>query len=251
MVRVRGSHRAGAHHPRQAPADARGDPPAHGRRHPAHRGQVERGRAAAEPAHQACLRRHEPGGVSGLLPLRRPDGARASAGHEGDPHHHRRRAALGDGRRPRTQLRDRQLEGQRGRVRPVCRRGRAPLFGALRRPARGALLHDLERAQPPQLPEADLRRAAGVPQAGRHGAAPDPPQRPERREGVRGRAGAGGPRPDRDGPEGLSAPLAVPRTNGCGAPAAGVVAAASSASTRTASRTTRTAPPNACRAGAT
>ena len=160
VVGVRGPHRARAGDPGQAPADARAD-----RLHMGAdtlRVEVKWNEVAPLPsaAHEACLRRVEPRGVPGLLPLRRPDRAGARARHAGDRHDHRRRAALGDRGRPRPQRRDRRTGRSAPASTAASRRGRKPLLRQVRRAARGALLHDLERAQPPQLPQAHVPGAA-------------------------------------------------------------------------------------------
>ena len=127
VVRVRGPHRARAHDAGQAPADARADPPPHGRRHAARRGQVERGRAAALGAHQAGLRRDQPGRVSGLLPLRRPD--RCARG---------RSACGSSSRSPATPRAGRPRAAAAAASRPPTGRSAPASTGALRPRSRGA-----------------------------------------------------------------------------------------------------------------
>ena len=138
------------------------DPPAPRRRHAAHRGQVERGRArcrarARKPVFDAI----EPGCVPGLRSLRRPrscahgrSACGSSSRSPATPRAGPRRAAAAAASPPPT---GRSVPASTGASPPRSRGATR----ALRRPARGALLHDLERAEPPQLPEAHVG-SAGV-----------------------------------------------------------------------------------------
>ena len=99
---------------------------------------------------------------------------------------------MGDRGRAPLGTADRQPRARPARVRPLRGRGRQALLGRLRGPAAGRVVLDLERAQPPLLPEAERGRPADLPGDGRRrvaGAA---------RSGGRGREGAG--RRDRTGP---------------------------------------------------
>ncbi len=128
-------------------------------------------------AHQAGLRRVQPGRVSrASAPMTTDPAARGRSGCgsssriTGDAP---RWATAGGRGRSSATANWKVSAGEYGRF---ATRGRATLLGALRRAAGRELLHDLERAQPPQLPEADVGRAARVPQDGRHRAAADPPR---------------------------------------------------------------------------
>ena len=70
------------------------------------------------------------------------------------------------------------------KLRAVRDRGRQALLGHLLGRAEGGLLHDLERAQPHPVHQADLAGAAGLPQAGRRRVPALKARRP-RRQGLR------------------------------------------------------------------
>ena len=98
------------------------------RRHAAHRGEVERGRARARRQDEARLQRVRPARLRvrtrvlpRLVPVRRPRAAREQPRLRDHHDHHRRRAALGDRGRPRQHLRDRQPARDRERVRRSSR----------------------------------------------------------------------------------------------------------------------------------
>ena len=128
-------------------------------------------RAGSEVEEEARLRRHRsrrlPGRDVGLA--RRPLHRRRGARDRGPAHAHRPGAEVGDG----------EQEGQRHQAEPegvpgVRDRGRAPL----RRPGRAVV--DLERAQPPAVPQAAVRAQEGEVAAHLPQALPRRPARPPR-----------------------------------------------------------------------
>ena len=156
------------------------------------------------------LRRDQPGGVSGLRPVRRPDPARAGARDAGDRHDHRRRSALGDrGGRGRSfaTANWKVSAGEYGRFATAVAKRYSGRFGGLPAVNYFTIWNEPNHRN---FLKPTSARAGRVPQDGRHRAAADPPQRPERRADLRRRAGARRPRAGLDGTEGVLPQVAVP-----------------------------------------
>ena len=190
-----------------------------GRRHAPHRGEVERGRSRAELEDEAQVRRIRPDRLrqplqrlSRVLPLRRRDQPRPGNGLPDHHHDHRRRAALGDRRRQRHGLRTPTSAPSAGEYAHFAAAVAKRYSGSYAGLPAVLLLLDLERAQPPPLHQADQERAAASTATWwmRRSRRSAPTQRPDAKIFV-GETGAGRPRAEGDGPEGVLPQVAVPQ----------------------------------------